>query len=219
MIHDEEIELDEDLDEDLDDTELEEDEEQSPKKKGRPQSKHYVKESELREHITLSQQNKMNVLAKYEKEWNDKIELLSTQPEKEAMQIEKEKFMVVADYKTYCTPRLGEIVVLTVDRVATQTKFRHYTYLDDMKAEAIYQTIKGITKFNLDKMNDLGQKSSSFSYLTQIITNAFRQILKKEKKNREIKDQAIELVLNEHSDIEIDFESIKRKKERLALGI
>jgi len=207
------------MDEDLDDTELEEDEEQSPKKKGRPQSKHYVKESELREHITLSQQNKMNVLAKYEKEWNDKIELLSTQPEKEAMQIEKEKFMVVADYKTYCTPRLGEIVVLTVDRVATQTKFRHYTYLDDMKAEAIYQTIKGITKFNLDKMNDLGQKSSSFSYLTQIITNAFRQILKKEKKNREIKDQAIELVLNEHSDIEIDFESIKRKKERLALGI
>jgi DNA-directed RNA polymerase specialized sigma24 family protein len=86
-----------------------------------------------------------------------------------------------------------------------------------MKAEAIYQSIRGITKFSLDKVNDAGQKSSSFSYLTQIITNAFRQILKKEKKNREIKDQAIELALNEHSDVEVDFESIKRKKERLEM--
>jgi len=87
-----------------------------------------------------------------------------------------------------------------------------------MKAEAIYQSIRGIIKFSLLKVNDAGQKSSSFSYLTQIITNAFRQILKKEKKNREIKDQAIELALDQHSDIEVDFESIKRKKDRLDIS-
>jgi len=184
------------------------------KKKGRPKSEHYVKESELRAEIEKAQLEAIRVQAELEKEWDDKIAALSTQTEKDAMRIEKQKALLRAKTKTYCTKRLGEIIVLTVDRVATQTKFRHYTYLDDMKAEAIYQAIRGIVKFSLSKVNDVGQKSSSFSYLTQIITNAFRQILKKEKKNREIKDQAIEQALNEHSDIEIDFDSIKRKKEK-----
>lgn len=190
-------------------------EETAPKKKGRPQSDHYVKESELRDEIENSQKNRETSIAKLENEWEVKLSLDMTDEDKLIKMNEKEKSMSVANTKTYCTSRLGEIVVLTVDRVATQTKFRHYTYLDDMKAEAIYQSIKGITKFDLTKTNELGQKSSSFSYLTQIITNAFRQILKKEKKNREIKDQAIEMALDEHSDIEVDFESIKRKKERL----
>jgi len=187
----------------------------TPKKKGRPKSVHYVKESELRDEIDKSQQNAIKAIDTLNKEWDNKINTLSTQPEKDAMLQEKEKALLRAKTKTYCTPRLGEIVVLTVDRVATQTKFRHYTYLDDMKAEAIYQSIRGIIKFNLDKVNDAGQKSSSFSYLTQIITNAFRQILKKEKKNREVKDQAIEMALDEHSGIDVDFESIKRKKDRM----
>jgi hypothetical protein len=184
------------------------------KKKGRPQSEHYVKESELRDEIELAQQSKEAKLQSMAIDWDGKITLLSTEPEKEAMRLEKIKSLAEAETKTYCTNRLGEIVVLTVDRVATQTKFRHYTYLDDMKAEAIYQSIKGITKFDLSKTNEAGQKSSSFSYLTQIITNAFRQILKKEKKNREIKDLAIEIALDEHSDIETDFDSIRRKRDR-----
>lgn len=191
----------------------------TPKKKGRPQSVHYVKESELREQIGISQNTKLKALKDVEDEWDQKIANLSTVPEKEAMMIEKEKAIEEATLRTYCTTRLGEIVVLTVDRVATQNKFRHYTYLDDMKAEAIYQSIKGITKFNLEKTNDAGQKSSSFSYLTQIITNAFRQILKKEKKNREIKDKAIEMALDEHSDIQTDFDSIRRKRERMMSGL
>jgi hypothetical protein len=193
-------------------TDKTEEEAPAPKKKGRPQSEHYVKESELREHIGISQNNKIEALDKVSNEWDKMIEDVSTEPEKVTKRAEKEEALVVAFSKTYCTTRLGEIVVLTVNRVATQTKFRHYTYLDDMKAEAIYQSIKGITKFNLEKTNDAGQKSSSFSYLTQIITNAFRQILKKEKKNREIKDLAIEDALDEHSDIEINFDSIRRKR-------
>lgn len=189
------------------------------KKKGRPQSVHYVKESELREQIDISQKTKADALSLLEKEWDKKIESLSTAPEKENMMLEKEKSMENANLQTYCTTRLGEIVVLTVDRVATQNKFRHYTYLDDMKAEAIYQSIRGITKFNLEKTNDAGQKSSSFSYLTQIITNAFRQILKKEKKNRDIKDKAIELALDNNSDIQTDFDSIRRKREKMLSGL
>ena len=192
---------------------------ETPKKKGRPQSIHYVKESELREQIGIAQQNKILALKELESYWDKKIDSLSTVPEKEAMMIEKAISLDEADKKTYCEPRLGAIVVLTVDRVATQTKFRHYTYLDDMKAEAIFQSIKGITKFNLEKINDAGQKSSSFSYLTQIINNAFRQILKKEKKNRDIKDSAIERALDANVDIQTDFESIRRKRAKMMQGI
>lgn len=215
-IEDTELDSDEDfdLDDDFDD---DSDEQNAPKKKGRPKSEHYVKESELRDEINASKRRKEKIISELTNKWETKIESVSTEPEKEALREEFKIEFERAETKTYCTPRLGEIVVLTVDRVATQTKFRHYTYLDDMKAEAIYQSIKGITKFDLDKTNDVGQKSSSFSYLTQIITNAFRQILKKEKKNREIKDQAIEMALNEHSDVEVDFESIKRKKEKLEM--
>jgi len=186
----------------------------APKKKGRPKSEHYVKESDLRDEIEIAQLDAIKAHTELDAEWDAKVAAVATQPEKDALLPEREAAMVRAKTKTYCTKRLGEIVVLTVDRVATQTKFRHYTYLDDMKAEAIYQSIRGIIKFSLLKVNDAGQKSSSFSYLTQIITNAFRQILKKEKKNREIKDQAIEMALDEHSDIEVDFESIKRKKAK-----
>lgn len=215
---DEDLDIDEEIDseiDDLDDTELDS---IQPKKKGRPKSDHYVKESDLRDEINLSKLEAERVISNIEKTFQDKLKAALTDPEKETITMEMEAAIAKANTKSYCTPRLGEIVVLTVDRVATQTKFRQYTYLDDMKAEAIYQSIRGITKFSLDKVNDLGQKSSSFSYLTQIITNAFRQILKKEKKNREIKDQAIEMALNEHSDVEVDFESIKRKKERFELG-
>lgn len=188
-----------------------------PKKKGRPKSEHYVKESELRDEIALSKAKALKTITELEASWEKKIDAVSTDVEKEALRKEAEEDIARAKTKTYCTARLGEIVVLTVDRVGTQTKFRHYTYLDDMKAEAIYQSIRGINKFSLDKVNDAGQKSSSFSYLTQIITNAFRQILKKEKKNREIKDQAIEMALDQHSDVDVDFESIKRKKERMEM--
>ncbi len=189
--------------------------EEAPKKRGRPKSDHYVKESDLREEIRISKEDAFNVIDGAHKDYDKQIEAEENQAKKEEMEENRAEALKFITTKTYCTTKLGKIVVLTVDRIATQTKFRHYTYLDDMKAEAIYQSIRGITKFSLDKVNDAGQKSSSFSYLTQIVTNAFRQILKKEKKMREIKDQAIEMALDEHSDIEIDFESIKRKRDRL----
>lgn len=187
-----------------------------PKKKGRPKSKHYVKESELRDEIGRTKEKSAKNIEDMEILLDKKIAEAKTTEKKEALILEKEEAMKKAITKTHCTQRLGEIIVLTVDRVATQTKFRHYTYLDDMKAEATFQSIRGIVKFSLDKRNAAGQMSSSFSYLTQIITNAFRQILNKEKRNREIKDQAIEMAMDFHSDIEINFESSRRRKERLS---
>lgn len=184
-------------------------------KKGRPQSVHYVKEAEIRIELGKSQNNKIIKLKEISDSWDLKIDTVSTNPEKNALQLEKEKAIAVAETKTYCTNRLVEIIVLTVERVATLTMFRHYTYLDDMKAEAIYQAVRGFTKFDLTKVNENGQSMSSFSYLSQIIHNAFKQILKKEKRNRDIKDQAIEMMVDEQMEIETDFDSIRRKREKL----
>jgi len=182
--------------------------------KGRPKSEHYVKEAEIRIELGKSQSNKIIKLKEISDSWDLKIEKLTTMPEKQAMLLEKEKSISVAETKTYCTNRLVEIIVLTVGRVATLTQFRHYTYLDDMKAEAIYQSVRGFTKFDLSKTNDAGQSLSSFSYLSQIIHNAFKQILKKEKRNRDIKDLAIERMVDDHLDIETDFDSVRRKREK-----
>jgi hypothetical protein len=193
--------------------------EEQQKKKGRPQSEHYVKESEIRVELAMTNNKKLQVLQKISVEWDEKINRLSTEPERKAMGHEKEKVLAVADSKTYCTDKLVEIIVLTVDRIATLTMFRHYTYLDDMKAEAIYQSIRGITKFDLTKKNESGQHMSSFSYLSQIIHNAFKQILKKEKRNRDIKDQVIERMVDEQMAFETDFDSVRRKKEKMMMGI
>jgi len=183
------------------------------KKKGRPKSIHYVNEQELRDEILISQTKAKNILDEITLHYDSKS-LEATDENLDQIQKEFDLMIQNAKMKTHCTSRLGEIILLTVDRVATQHKFRNYTYLDDMKAEATFQSIRGIIKFNLDKVNDKGLKSSSFSYLTQIITNAFRQILNKEKKNRDIKDQAIEIALDMHRDLDVEFDSIKRKKEK-----
>lgn len=190
--------------------------EEKPKKKGRPKSKHYVKESELREEIGKTQKKMEEAKQEVIEKWEKKIAEAATEAEKQKLQEEFEKELEIVSAKTFCTPRLGEIIILTVDRVGTQTKFRRYTYLEDMKAEAIFQSVKGIVKFSLDKRNAQGAPSSAFSYLTQIITNAFRQILKKEKRNREIKDQAIDMAVHEAGDdTDLEFESIGRKKDRI----
>ena len=102
------------------------------KKKGRPQSEHYVKESELRDEIENAQKNKIKFLTSLANDWDKKISQLTVEQEKNTMILEKNKSLAEAETKTYCNNRLGQIVVLTVNRVATQTKFRHYTYLDDI---------------------------------------------------------------------------------------
>jgi len=76
---------DDDLDIDLDDKEIEADDLESdsdseddtdtqPKKKGRPKSEHYVKESELRDEIDASKKQKEKALADLTDEWNKKID-------------------------------------------------------------------------------------------------------------------------------------------------
>lgn len=77
--------------------------------------------------------------------------------------------------------RLGEIFVDLVDNYATKPNFSGYPYLEEMKSRAIFFLIKYSKNFNPEKSNN------AFAYCTQIVKNAFIQVIKKEKKHLETK--------------------------------
>lgn len=201
----------------LSDKELQEKGISLKKKRGRPADPtYYVNEKALRNEIEKSQKNIERHRNEFEKKYEKLLKEAKNDAERERILEQKEAEFEILKKKTFCTEELCRMIILTVERVATQQKFRNYSYLSDMKAEAIYQSLRGIVKFDLSKVSSDGRPASSFSYLTQIIINAFRQILNKEKKAREIKAQAIdESISNLDSHIDIDFESVERKKEKI----
>lgn len=62
-----------------------------------------------------------------------------------------------------------------VDGYAKKPKFSGYTYIEDMKAEALLHCVKYIHNFDINK------STNAFAYFTQVIHNAFLQVLNKEK--------------------------------------
>lgn len=79
------------------------------------------------------------------------------------------------------TERLGEIFIDLVDNYATKSNFSGYSYLEEMKSRAIFFLLKYSHSFNPLK------SENAFAYCTQIVKNAFIQVIKKEKKHAETK--------------------------------
>jgi len=171
----------------------------------------YVEELELREEIKRAQELKIKELEKLELKYKRLYEEHKLNNKKiEELEISYNEELNVINLKTFASDRLGEIVWLTAERIGRMPRFRYYTYIDDMIAEGVFHGLRGIIKFKLDRIGKDGKPTSAFSYLTQIITNAFRQILNKEKKAREIKDSLIEIEQMENENFDIDFESIRK---------
>ena len=76
---------------------------------------------------------------------------------------------------------LGKVFLLLVDRFANRYNVRGYTYIDDMKSKAL--------EFLLlyHKTFDYNKSKNAFSYLSQIVHNAFKQYIKNEKKEASYK--------------------------------
>jgi hypothetical protein len=88
--------------------------------------------------------------------------------------------------------RLGELFVIHVKRYASSAKFKNYTYRDEMEAEALWFLLKYAGKnWNVLKQEGAGKKPDAFAYCTQIIHNAFLQIIEREKTHSTIKDGLI----------------------------
>lgn len=80
------------------------------------------------------------------------------------------------------TPALGKYILQMVHGVGLKGNYSGYTYLDDMKSNAIMQLTKNGLKF------DESSGKSPFAYYTTIINNAFIFVLNQEKQIQRLRD-------------------------------
>ena len=77
---------------------------------------------------------------------------------------------------------LGRMLLLIVNNYARRSNWSNYTYKDDMKGHAMVHLSNAALKF------DPARSNNPFAYYTQVTKNAFIQILKQERKHRNIRD-------------------------------
>lgn len=88
------------------------------------------------------------------------------------------------------TPELITMLITLVDKYATHYRWRGYTWIEDMRAEAMLNLCKVALKFDRAKA---GAHPNPFAYYTQIITRVFLTYIEKEKKQGRIRDDLIEM--------------------------
>jgi hypothetical protein len=101
----------------------------------------------------------------------------------------------VIQYKNteYASERLGELWKLHVDKCASSASFKNYTFLDEMKGEALLFLVKYSKSFDPNKILKSGKKPNAFKYCTTMIHRAFIQVIAKQKRHSELKDKLIKL--------------------------
>lgn len=84
------------------------------------------------------------------------------------------------------TNELVKMLMMLVDRYSKKANWRGYTYIEDMRSEALVSLMNGALKFD----PEVGQ--NPFGYYTQIVHHSFLTTLDKEKKVRRIRDDLLE---------------------------
>jgi hypothetical protein len=108
--------------------------------------------------------------------------------------VDNERFLAeIVEYKKQCKiaaaegkekPRLseyiGQCIFLIAENLAHKPRFMNYSFVDEMKSDAIENCLMYFDNFDSDKY------SNPFAYFTQIIYYAFHRRINKEEKNRYI---------------------------------
>ena len=108
--------------------------------------------------------------------------------------VDNERFLAdIKEYKKKCKialdegkekPKLseyiGQCIYLIAENLAHKPRFMNYSYVDEMKSDAIENCLMYFDNFDSDKY------SNPFAYFTQIIYFAFHRRIGKEEKNRYI---------------------------------
>lgn len=76
---------------------------------------------------------------------------------------------------------IGKAFMLLAQRLGTKGNFSGYSYLEEMKSDAVINCVAQIRSFNPQKSNN------PFAYFTQVIKNAFIRRIKSEKVQHYIK--------------------------------
>lgn len=87
----------------------------------------------------------------------------------ECEDLEKYIRLAIPDY-------VAESFIKIVTGMASKRNFSGYTYIQDMKSEALEHCVKYADRFNIEK------SQNAFAYFSQITFNAFIQLINKEKK-------------------------------------
>jgi hypothetical protein len=95
---------------------------------------------------------------------------------------------------TPMTEYIAICIMKIVNHYALKPRWRGYTYIDEMRSEAILTCVKYAHNFNVEKSNN------AFSYFTQITEFSFRQIWNNEDTQSKIKFDTI----NEQSMYSLD---------------
>ena len=82
---------------------------------------------------------------------------------------------------------LGKMLMKLAERYSSRSNVRGYTYVDEMRGQAILQLTQVALQF------DESKSSNPFSFYTQCCTNAFLRVINIEKRNREIRDDILEI--------------------------
>ena len=83
------------------------------------------------------------------------------------------------------TNKLAKMFILMVNKYAQRGNWRGYTYLDEMKGQALLQLAQMSLQF--DEM----QSDNPFSYYTMSLQNSFTRVLNLEKKNQDLRDDLL----------------------------
>jgi hypothetical protein len=84
------------------------------------------------------------------------------------------------------TENLGKMFIKLSERYAQRSNWRGYTYVDEMKGQAILQLSHIGLQF------DESKSENPFAYYTAAVTNSFTRILNLEKKSQNIRDDLLE---------------------------
>lgn len=84
------------------------------------------------------------------------------------------------------TEELGKMFIKLSERYAQRSNWRGYTYVDEMRGQAILQLSQIGLQF------DESKSENPFAYYTAAVTNSFTRILNIEKKSQNIRDDLLE---------------------------
>ena len=85
------------------------------------------------------------------------------------------------------TPNLANMFLKLAERYSQRSNWRGYTYVDEMRSQALMQLSQIGLQF------DESKSENPFAYYTAAITNSFTRILNIEKKNQNIRDDMLEM--------------------------